>query len=77
MKLKISQPYYFHKNISSNLDDFIWNEKLANYYKNTYLKNQKEFTVCVHDNLFPIDGVNQGKLNGISGDILNDIIKTI
>ena len=65
------------KYISSNLDDFIWNEKeeLINYYKNTYLKNQKEFTVCVHDNLFPIDGVNQGKLTGISGDILNDIAK--
>lgn len=65
------------KYISSNLDDFIWNEKeeLINYYKNTYLKNQKEFTVCVHDNLFPIDGINQGKLTGISGDILNDIAK--
>ena len=62
---------------SSNLDDFIWNEKeeLINYYKNNYLKNQKEFTVCVHDNLFPIDGINQGKLTGISGDILNDIAK--
>ena len=63
------------KYINTNLDDFIWNKKeeLINYYKNSYLKNNNEFTVCVHDNMFPIDGVGNGKVSGISGDILNKI----
>lgn len=58
-----------------NLDDFIWNEKkeLVNYYKNGYLKNNNEVTVCLNDNLFPIDGIDNGVLTGISGDILNKI----
>lgn len=62
-----------YKNI--NLDDFIWNEKyeLINYYKNNYLKRKNEFTVCIHDDMFPIDGVTNGVLTGISGDILNKI----
>jgi PAS domain S-box-containing protein len=63
------------KYINTNLNDFIWNEKeeLKNYYKNSYLKNNDTFTVCVHDNMFPVDGINNGKLTGISGDILNKI----
>ena len=31
------------------------------------------FLVCVHDNMFPVDEINNGKLTGISGDILNKI----
>ncbi len=60
---------------NTNLDDFIWNEKyeLINYYKNNYLKQENEFTVCIHDDMFPIDGVTNGVLTGISGDILNKI----
>jgi PAS domain S-box-containing protein len=60
---------------NTNLDDFIWNEKkeLTKYYKNNYLKNNNEFNVCLLDNLFPIDGIDNGKLTGISGDILNKI----
>ncbi|MDD2888076.1 MAG: ABC transporter substrate-binding protein [Aliarcobacter sp.] len=63
------------KYINTNLDDFIWNEKyeLINYYKNNYLKQKSEFTVCIHDNMFPIDGATNGVLTGISGDILNKI----
>ena len=63
------------KYINTNLNDFIWNEKedLRNYYKNNYLKNNDTFSVCVHDNMFPIDGINNGKVTGISGDILNEI----
>lgn len=58
-----------------NLEDFIWNEakELVNYYKRGYLKNNSTFSVCVHDNLFPVDGIDDGKLTGISGDILNKI----
>ena len=65
------------KYINANLDDFIWNEKekLKNYYKENYLKNNNSFTVCVNNNLFPIDGIDNGKLTGISGDILNEIAK--
>ncbi|MDN5126349.1 ABC transporter substrate-binding protein [Aliarcobacter butzleri] len=62
------------KNI--NLDDFIWNEKkaLSDFYKNHYLIENKEFTVCVQDNSFPIDGIdNNNNLIGISGEILNTI----
>ena len=49
---------------NTNLDDFIWDEKkeLINYYKNSYLKKNHEFTVCVHDNMFPIDGISNGKV---------------
>jgi PAS domain S-box-containing protein len=58
-----------------NLDNFIWKEKeeLIKYYKNNYLKNNNVINVCLQDNLFPIDGVDNGKLTGISGDILNKI----
>ena len=63
------------KYLNIYLDDFIWNEKeeLKNYYKNNYLKNNDNFTVCVHDNMFPVDGINNNKLTGISGDVLNKI----
>ncbi|MFA7092769.1 MAG: transporter substrate-binding domain-containing protein, partial [Arcobacteraceae bacterium] len=61
------------KNI--HLENLIWNEsrELIEYYKNGYLKNNNTFNVCVLDNLFPIDGINEGKLTGISGDVLNKI----
>ena len=60
---------------NTNLDDFIWNEKdsLINYYKNNYLKQTNEFTVCTNDNMFPIDGIINDSITGISGDILNEI----
>ncbi|MDD2896118.1 MAG: ABC transporter substrate-binding protein [Aliarcobacter sp.] len=60
---------------NTNLDDFIWDEKkeLINYYKNSYIKNNDTFTVCIHNNMFPIDGVTNGLPSGISGDILNKI----
>ena len=60
---------------NTNLDDFIWNEKdsLINYYKNNYLKQTHEFTVCTNDNMFPIDGIINDSITGISGDILNEI----
>lgn len=63
------------KYINSNLNDFIWDSKqeLINYYKNSYLKQNNEFTVCIHHEMFPIDGVENGVLTGISGDILNKI----
>ncbi|QKF67859.1 BvgS-like domain-containing two-component system sensor histidine kinase (NMT1, PAS domains) [Arcobacter venerupis] len=58
-----------------SLDNFIWDEKkeLKNYYLANYLKNNNTVNVCLLDNLFPIDGVDNGKLTGISGDILNKI----
>ncbi|KLD99768.1 ABC transporter substrate-binding protein [Aliarcobacter butzleri] len=62
------------KNI--NLDNFVWNEKeaLTDFYKNNYLKENKEFTVCTQDSSFPIDGIdNNNQLIGISGEILNSI----
>lgn len=60
---------------NTNLDDFIWDEKkeLINYYKNSYIKNNDTFTVCIHNNMFPIDGITNGLPSGISGDILNKI----
>lgn len=63
------------KYINANLNDFIWDEKnkLINHYKNNYLKQNNKFTVCIHDNMFPIDGESNGVLTGISGDILNKI----
>ena len=64
-----------YKNL--NLDDFIWDtkEELTNYYKNKYSKITNNLNVCVHDNLFPIDGIENTKLTGISGDILNNLAK--
>lgn len=58
-----------------NFENFIWNEsqELIDFYKNGYLKKKNQFNVCVHDNLFPIDGIDEGKLTGISGDVLNKI----
>lgn len=63
------------KFVNPNLEDFIWNEseELVNYYKKGYLKNNNTFSVCLQENLFPIDGIDNGKLSGISGDVLNKI----
>ncbi len=67
---------YPQKFKNMNLDDFIWNEKeaLNDFYKNYYLTKNKEFTVCIQDSSFPIDGIDENnKLIGISGEILNNI----
>ena len=70
--IKLIYPQRFRNN---DLNDFIWNNKVAliDYYKKNYLQFNKDFTVCIQDNLFPIDGIDNNRLVGISGEILNTI----
>ena len=42
-------------------------------YSKNLEEKKAEFSVCVRDDLFPIDGIIQDSLSGISGTILNEI----
>lgn len=42
-------------------------------YSKSLEEKKTEFSVCVRDDLFPIDGIIQDSLSGISGTILNEI----
>jgi signal transduction histidine kinase/ABC-type nitrate/sulfonate/bicarbonate transport system substrate-binding protein len=60
---------------TKKLDTFIWDsdKELLHYYKDTYFKHNKTFTVCTNHDFMPIDGVDDGKVTGIAGDVLNII----
>lgn len=42
-------------------------------YSKSLEEKKENFSVCVRDDLFPIDGIIQDSLSGISGTILNEI----
>lgn len=42
-------------------------------YSKSLEEKKEKFSVCVRDDLFPIDGIIQDSLSGISGTILNEI----
>lgn len=62
-----------------NLDDFIWDsdKELLKHYKDDYFKFNNIFRVCVNYDFMPIDGIKDGKVSGISGDVLERISKEL
>ncbi len=62
---------------NTNLDDFIWDadKNLTNFYKNTFIKTNSSFNVCIKNDSYPLEGADEGKLIGIAGEILNKIAK--
>lgn len=62
-----------------NLYDFIWysDKELLKYYKEDYFKFNNTFRVCINPDFMPIDGIKDGKVSGISGDVLERISKEL
>jgi signal transduction histidine kinase/ABC-type nitrate/sulfonate/bicarbonate transport system substrate-binding protein len=62
-----------------NLEDFIWdnNEELLKHYKDDYFRFNNTFKVCVNHDFMPIDGIKDGKVSGITGDVLDKISKEL
>jgi len=62
-----------------SLDDFIWNsdKELLKHYQNEYFKFNNTFKVCTNYDFMPIDGIKDGKVSGIVGDVLEKISKEI
>lgn len=61
------------------LDDFIWNsdKELLKHLKGDYFRFHNNFRVCTNYDLMPIDGIKDGKVSGIAGDVLDKISKEL
>lgn len=61
------------------LDDFIWDSdvELLRHYQKDYFNFNNIFRVCTNYDFMPIDGVKDGKVSGIAGDILDKISKEL
>ncbi|WP_304543306.1 ABC transporter substrate-binding protein [Sulfurimonas microaerophilic] len=67
---------------SKELSNFIFNYEyidkslcLTSEERN-YIKKHPVIDVCIHNEQFPIDGVDKGKMTGVMSDIFNDISQT-
>ena len=59
--------YYYDPYRSENID--------LTFAERSYIQKHSVISVCVHYDLFPIDGYSDGKESGIMGDIFNEISK--
>ncbi len=71
---------YYHLLSVRSLDNYFYDPYESEsieltFAQQKYIKEHPEITVCIHYDLFPIDGYEEGKITGIMGDIFNEISK--
>ncbi|QOP41096.1 ABC transporter substrate-binding protein [Sulfurimonas marina] len=67
---------------SKDLSNFVFNYEYIDKSlcltskEKEYIKKHPVIDVCIHNEQFPIDGIDKGKMTGVMSDIFNDISQT-
>lgn len=71
----------YHVGVEKSLDEFIFHstqdtQLYLTQQEKAYIENHPKVKVCLHNNIFPIDGYKDGKFVGIAADIYELISKS-